>query len=424
MKESKYNFFIEKENGDGVILYNSFTSAMAEMDKQEFEEFNKSKENSFNHLDKEFIELLKSNGYIIEDDYSELDAIECTFHMAKYSNKHMLLTIAPTEDCNFRCVYCYEKSSIMPKYMDKVTADNIVSYVSNRVKDIKALSITWYGGEPLLSMDIIKYISENIIKLCDENNIDFKASIVTNGYLLNKENLETLIGCNVKRIQVTIDGNKEIHDKRRFLKGGTPTFDVIVNNLKLVKNYDINVNLRINVDKGNIDEVEEITKIIESINENKNIRCYLGMVNSIDGCYKEEKCFSTEEFSYKNLEFQIKRHKDISYMYPNIRSLACGAEGIYSLVIGADGEVYKCWEDIGKEEFSLGNINNEINFYNKNNLNFLSNNPVRDKSCSQCKVLPICMGGCLKRAKGTDACDMIKFTLEPVIKKIYADGRM
>ena len=169
MKESKYNFFIEKEKGDGVILYNSFTSAMAEMDKQEFEEFNKSKENGFNHLDKEFIELLKSNGYIIEDDYSELDAIECTFHIAKYSNKHMLLTIAPTEDCNFRCVYCYEKSSIMPKYMDKVTADNIVSYVSNRVKDIKALSITWYGGEPLLSMDIIKYISENIIKLCDEN---------------------------------------------------------------------------------------------------------------------------------------------------------------------------------------------------------------------------------------------------------------
>lgn len=424
MRESNYNFFIKNEENNGVIAYNSFTSAMAMMNNEEFERFNSSKENDFDSCEEETIKLLKNNGYIIEDDYKELDAIECDFLNAKYSNNFMVLTIAPTEDCNFRCIYCYEKNSIKPKYMDIKTADNVVSYIKKRIKDIRGLKINWYGGEPLLSMNIIKNISESVIKLCDENNVYFDASIVTNGYFLNEKNLDVLSSCKVKSIQVTIDGNKEIHDKRRFLNGGGPTFDTIIKNLRLIKNYDVNVNLRVNIDKTNVHIVEEVTNIIKKINGGKNISCYLGMVTSTDGCYKKSECFNTEEFSYKNLDFHIKNYEDISYMYPNIRKLACGAEGTFSLVIGADGETYKCWEDMGKKDLSTGNINGEISFYNKNNIRYLSNNPINHKSCRECKVLPLCMGGCLKKIKGEDACDVIKYTLESVIKEIYVANKV
>lgn len=420
MKESNYNFFIEKEDGDGVLAYNAFTSAMVEMEQEEFEKFSRGKESNFDCFDEETIKLLKNNGYIIEDDYNELDAIECSLLRAKYSNNQMTLTIAPTEDCNFRCIYCYEKNIIMPKYMNKETADNIISYINKRIKDIKQLNIAWYGGEPLLSISIIKYISESVIKLCGENDVTFNSSIVTNGYLLSKENLDTLTNCRIKMLQVTIDGNKEIHDKRRFLNGGGATFNRIINNLKLIKNYNVNVNLRINVDKSNVDIAKEVTTIIDEINENKNIKCYLGMVTSTGGCFKEKECLNSEEFSYKNLYFHINNYGNISHMYPSIRYLSCGAEGISSLVIGADGEAYKCWEDIGKKEFSIGNINSEINFYNKNNLDYLLNNATKDEYCGKCKFLPICMGGCLKRTRGENACDLIKFTLEPVIREIYA----
>lgn len=137
MRESNYNFFIKNEENNGVIAYNSFTSAMAMMNNEEFERFNSSKENDFDSCDEETIKLLKNNGYIIEDDYKELDTIECDFLNAKYSNNFMVLTIAPTEDCNFRCIYCYEKNSIKPKYMDIKTADNVVSYIKKKDKRYK-----------------------------------------------------------------------------------------------------------------------------------------------------------------------------------------------------------------------------------------------------------------------------------------------
>jgi len=53
------------------------------------------------------------------------------------------------------------------------------SLIESRIKTIANLGITWYGREPLLAF------SDRIIKLCDDNNVNYSASVITNGYLLN-----------------------------------------------------------------------------------------------------------------------------------------------------------------------------------------------------------------------------------------------
>ncbi|WP_051569251.1 radical SAM/SPASM domain-containing protein [Alkaliphilus transvaalensis] len=423
MKESNYNFFITKEDETGIIAYNSYTSAMAEMSMEEFNNFKMAREIGFESLDQEMFEALKKNGYIVEENFNEIDAIECSMLKAKYSTDQLVLTIAPTEDCNFRCIYCYEKDSIKPKYMDLKTADNIILFIKNKIKSIKGLSITWYGGEPLLGVDIIKYISDSVIEICNENQVQYYSFMITNGYLLNKANLDILSQCHIKSFQITIDGDRETHDKRRFLTGGTPSFDKIMDNLKLINDYEMTISLRINVDKSNINAVEKVTNSISEINEKKKINCYLGKVMATGGCYKDKECFNNEEFSNLNLNFSIRNYKNIIHMYPKIKSIACGAEGIFSLVIGADGEAYKCWEDIGKQELSVGNINDKLNFYNKTNMDYLLNNPIKEEKCKECKYLPLCMGGCLKRTKGKDSCDIPKYILESILTEVYANNR-
>ena len=70
-------------------------------------------------------------------------------------------------------------------------------------------------------------MSKKFIEICDKYGVRYQANIITNGYLLNKEIVKELEDIHVKHIQVTIDGPKDIHDKRRFLKGKQGTFDKI-----------------------------------------------------------------------------------------------------------------------------------------------------------------------------------------------------
>ena len=69
--------------------------------------------------------------------------------------------------------------------MTKETEDEIVEYIKKISSKLKSISITWYGGEPLLKQETIDRISTNIIKIADENGIKYFSNIVTNGYLID-----------------------------------------------------------------------------------------------------------------------------------------------------------------------------------------------------------------------------------------------
>ena len=89
----------------------------------------------------------------------------------------------------------------------------------------------------------------------------FASLVITNGALLTREVAERLVAVGVTRVQVTLDGPAAIHDQRRPMRGGQPTFDKILRNLKAIKGL-IDVVIRVNLDEGNRAHVPELARLL------------------------------------------------------------------------------------------------------------------------------------------------------------------
>lgn len=74
-------------------------------------------------------------------------------------------------------------------------------------------------------------LTEKLRTLAEKKNVKYSANIITNGYLLNQEIVDTLAQCNVKFAQITLDGIGEAHDATRHLVGGGSTFERIAESL-------------------------------------------------------------------------------------------------------------------------------------------------------------------------------------------------
>ena len=109
----------------------------------------------------------------------------------KIYDKMLSLTIMPTELCNFRCRYCYEKFE--KGKMQEDIYKGIVKYLQKNLSSYSGLDISWFGGEPLLALDIIEKMSTDIYELCKLLKKPYMAGMTTNGYLLTPEVVERLL---------------------------------------------------------------------------------------------------------------------------------------------------------------------------------------------------------------------------------------
>ncbi len=422
MKVSNYNFYFEFDN-KRKLLYNSFTNSMALMESDKYEQlvnFNEKKEQI---PDAKLLEDLKMGGFIIEDNYSEFDEIKLRMLSGRFDTSSLGLTIAPTSDCNFRCVYCYEKDVIKEQNMSEEIQENIIEFVEGYAGSIKNLQVTWYGGEPLMALDTIEKLSRKFIEICDKNNIIYNAGMITNGYLLNRNDIELLNDLKVDFYQITIDGNKETHNQRRPLKGGEETFDGILKNIEECFDILPNVALRINVDRNNINGGDEIIAILQEKNLLSKIKPYLGKVtNDNDNPSLCNSCYTSNEFALEDLNFNIRNTELLGWntKYPDLKMNFCGADSVNSFVINSDGMIYKCWNDIGIESKAVGNIKDNIRRNTDVLYSYMLFEPAKDK-CVKCKVLPNCMGGCPHyrvNNKEDDRCSVYKNALYEHIKYV------
>lgn len=417
MKASRYNFFFPyKEDSNKLIAYNSRSSALALITKEKHKHFVQFCEKGIEIKDDGLISSLRQGLFLLDDDVDELNLIRFNMLNSRYSVTTLSLTIAPTSDCNFRCIYCYEKDVIKPTYMTEDTQDRIVELLHSKIGTITNVNVTWYGGEPLMAFDAVERLSAKLIAICEENKISYFANMITNGYLLTRDKIERFNDLKITSLQVTIDGMGETHNQRRPFVDGQPTFDVIMQNLK--DNIDIipSVSLRINVDKINLSSGE---KVLEYLKENKmehRIFPYLGKVSNDNDCYNSPDCLSMNEFSQEYFQYSLSvlGSENILGEYPHLKTNFCGADSMGTYVIGADGALYLCWSDIGVKERSFGNVNENYGLANKALLDYMLFDPTTSKLCGNCNLLPVCMGGCPFRrlADNNDKCSVYKYILE------------
>ncbi len=419
MKLSNYTFDLCLPEEGQVLIYNSLSNNLAVLETDEYAQLIECKKGTMNIYNPELLNELIRGGFLIEDNVDELKTIRLSLQKERFRTDHLSITIAPTLDCNFSCIYCYEQQSKDSIYMNEDVENAIVQFVKAKIKNISILNVTWYGGEPLLSVSSIQKLSEKIIEICDQNDVNYSASVVTNGYFLTKKTWEILRQGRVTHIQITVDGDRDIHDQRRCTENHEPTYDCILNNIQKLKKDIAPISMRINIDKSNMGSIESLLDDICQRGLMDVVNPYLGKVDAGEGYYDQKICLSDVEFFEFERLFQrllIKKgfHIDRFTKYPKRVFAHCAADTYNSFVINADGTLYACWEDIGDQGKSIGNIldgdaTSNISRY----LDFMTFDPTIDSKCSLCKILPLCMGGCpVRRIRGAHTCSKYKWNLE------------
>lgn len=272
------------------------------------------------------------------------------------------LIILPTEKCNFRCTYCYEDYVIGRMPPGIVTG--IKRLISNRAKNLKSLSISWFGGEPLLAKDVVLDIGSHAFRECEENNVSFSSGFTTNGYLLERGLLERLIEIKHTAFQITLDGDEEWHNKTRIQPNRKPTFERIWGNLLLLKESTglLDVNLRLHVHKHNIESVKRLYSRIKSeFGGDSRFRVYFHKISPLGGVNNAkiaedvlDNASYAEALSYISGSYAKESNKPISEIH--LDGYICYAAKPNSLMIRANGGIGKCTVALGDPRNDIGKI--------------------------------------------------------------------
>jgi len=415
LKQSRYNFFFDGEGGV-KLAFNSMTAALAEIEPDKWPMVQAFLENPNrepeNETERDLLENLKYGGFLIDEDFDEIAYLKVMNRMTRFSKESLGLTICPTLNCNFACFYCYETH---PKgVMSQDVQDRLVEFAKERLESAKSFQVTWYGGEPLLAFDVIESLSEKFIGHCEQKGIAYSAYLVTNGYLLTPDKSKRLSELGVQGAQITLDGPPDVHDKRRVLTNGGPTFWRIMENLKSALNFIDKITVRVNVDKENRDRALELLDVLEGEGLKGRVSIYFtptSEYSEICSVYLRDRGFGEAEQGEIVLgllrEAIIEKGWDIPVMPTTAYLSPCAAESKNGFVITQNGSLHKCWLQAFKPEEKCGNI---LDLSSLNNLiaheNFtkwIACEPFDIQLCQECRQLPICMGECsyrsLKRQK-------------------------
>ncbi|MDR2667180.1 MAG: radical SAM protein [Holosporales bacterium] len=221
---SKFNFSVPRE--DDLLVFNSLKNTLSVFPKEMLADFE-------DNENVESIEFLTERGILVDDDFDE-DKAALIKYYSVIDDGTLELILLPSMNCNFRCPYCYEKKT--PDKMSPEVIKSILLFTKRNITQARSLHVSWFGGEPLLCMDIIEEVNSKLMDLARAYRKSFTSNMTTNGYTLNLETFRHLTNdLHITHYQITIDGRAQYHDKTRPLAGGGPTHDRIIENLLSIK---------------------------------------------------------------------------------------------------------------------------------------------------------------------------------------------
>lgn len=271
-------------------------------------------------------------------------------------NGFLNLIIFPTEKCNFRCNYCYEDFKI--GRMSESIINGIKTLITKRSNTLETLEISWFGGEPLLAKDVILDISKHANDLAQTSStFIFQSNITTNGFFLSLETFQQLIECGVSFFQITLDGDKDLHDET----ANTQCFDRIWSNLVAFRDSDLNGTIELRVHYSP-ETWLQLKPLINKINQTfasddrfsvyfKSIEHYGSKNDQSIGIFKIESSRDIKRF----LESQL-ASESLIYKVPYAENFICYAAKATSFGIRADGRLVKCTVALNEPRNHVGEI--------------------------------------------------------------------
>ncbi len=399
MKYSRYNYLKCSEKY-GALLFNTRTRFLISLNSQLFSRITELSKLSDFKLDTLGLspeisdQLIKGKvfvGHNEDDDFYELKKF--LRYKQAFSQNYLGIVLVPTFSCNFRCPYCYEDNLPKTTISDEVL-DAIHSFIKRKGQN--SIDLCWHGGEPLIAFDkIISFLD----RIYNDDSLSLRShSMVTNAFLLDEYKCKVLNDYNLQKIQITVDGNKESHNKSRIHKSGIPTYDTIMQNIENVFRYMPNcqVIVRVNLHSENREAFPVLYKELKERWRNQNYAINVAFVNDVNNSCKVACLADKGKISFVRSLYENYGIKDIDVStQPQIGG--CTASCTNSYVIGPSGEIYKCWVDVGKKERIVSNVfDGKLSNYILPSYT-VGSDMFSDKKCKNCVFMPICDGGCIVR---------------------------
>lgn len=337
-------------------------------------------------------------GILVADPAAEREELLNRFAVANRRSKRFNAIVVLNLDCNLACSYCFEEGVRGKHYMSAETADCLVEMIErDHLSQGREVSLDFYGGEPLLSRDLIRSISQRLSKSCAEKGLHFSFFLVSNGTLLNRVLAEELKALGLKGAKVTLDGPREVHDRSRpFASGKGSSFDAIVRNIHEV--WDL-IELQVggNYTRDNYREFPRLLDHLLSVGitpEKLRLVQLCPVTGRIGGPgipdYKGGCDCSDEPWLYEASLYLREETLRCGFPVPKPRPRGCMIDVDYELVVNIDGAIYRCPGFVGREEFAVGDLRRGVvgdgAAYNRD--------VWKKPECLECAYLPQCFGGC------------------------------
>lgn len=391
-KKSKYNYTTKVLNS--WILYNSFTDEVSILDpkiKILYDE-NTPKEVEYKHYD--FFTFLIEKGFYVPDDENESDKCITSWEEQDNDPSTYTITINPTLNCNMHCWYCYEKHNSR-KIMSLNIIDRVKTFISRIILEptLKDLNLSFFGGEPLLAFqNIVKPLIVEAISITTKEKKRLHLSFTTNGILLNGNILDYLSDLNIPiSFQITLDGNKETHDKTRYSKNINSSYETILKNCaKLLQCNFFNICIRCNYTMQNIDTFIDLEQDFADIGIKPSNNLHIDFQHVWqDNC--DEILITTKLGNvtkvFEEAGYKVSRD-DITVKY------RCYAEQNNHVVINYDGNLFHCTARDFMKENSEGSINENGRLVFNEKYKKRQKVKYGNETCKRCIIYPICQGTC------------------------------
>ncbi len=445
MQPSMFNLRVPltgRPGGDEVFLMNTLTDAQlvvssdvaAMLDRAAAGEF----DGDVDPSEFDTLEILRENGFLVESREADRRALDRYLAEVKGDTSELNVTILTTLQCNFACDYCFQGDhGDYNKFAEKMsldTASRVAAWIERELDRVhhEKLLITFFGGEPLLNLPVMYYLTERLWAACADRGVPMFTNIITNGLLLTEDVVDRMRPYGLNGIKITLDGDRDTHNRMRPLRGGQGTFDRIIENIRRVAGR-CPISIGGNFDESSVDsypallaflrEQEFADKLVKvnfkpvvraepmapkgiiplipvgggqaaSIGRAGGNTTLNGTCMTTAGAGGGTAC-DTCGFLDEKMAFLRQETKRFGFKpHDGIHVGPCHVHQEHAHTIGPDGSLYACPGFTGQLADSIGHIDDRIDPQREaSREKFNRLNPW--KECGDCAFIPVCAGGCV-----------------------------
>jgi uncharacterized protein len=437
MQPSMFNVHVPLPDRNEVFLMNTFSDAqlLATPDVTALLERIARGDDRFEGDERDTVDALLENGFVVESRDHETRSLREYFTNLRDDTEILKVTVLTTLQCNFACDYCFQGDhGDYNKFAAKMSleqAAQVVRWIEQRLDEVRPerFLLTLFGGEPLLNLPVAYYLAEHCHAACEARGIPQSISIITNGLLLTPDVVDRLKPYGLFGVKVTLDGDKDTHNRMRPLRGRQGTFDKIIDNVRRVADK-VAITIGGNFDESSWDSYpalldflreQEFADKIAKINFKPIVKapepekpkgfipltlvsgsggeklggtCMTvagaggGKVNSSSPC---DSChFVDEKMSF--LRDETRKHgfptPDGVHMGP------CEIHRRHAYTIGPDGSLYACPGFTGEAHQSTGHVDSREETWRAAAVERFDALSAHKEACGDCAFIPVCGGGC------------------------------